>query len=71
MSDDERGMTKGELIVALRSEAGRSGTVEFLKLLRSFSVWQVKTDLPYPIPMAGPDFWGEVLDVLIAEAEKG
>jgi len=63
-------MSRAELIEAIRLEAGRSGAVEVLKLLRKFSVWECEEDLPYPIPSAGPEMWEEVLDVLIADANK-
>ena len=48
----------------------RAELIEALRLLRKFSVWECEEDLPYPIPSAGPEMWEEVLDVLIADANK-
>lgn len=60
--------TVADLIQSIRSECGRSGAVEVLKLLREFPV--ISMNLEYPQPMFFDDAWVETIDALLEEANK-
>lgn len=65
-----------QLIKDLRFNAGASGTIEVLKLLRDLPVYEVEKQvgvgdgggLPHPMPMAFSDAWEEMFDLLIDQA---
>lgn len=67
-----------KLISEIRLEAGSSGMVTILTLLKDLPVYDVETEvgvgegkgLPSPMPMAFADAWIELFDVLLVEANK-
>ena len=65
-----------DLIERVRFNAGLSGTLEVLQLLRDLPVYEVQEQvgvgdgggLPHPLPMAFADAWVEIFELLIDQA---